>query len=143
MTTTHDVLLASIPSKQLLRDAYVDLHGYDVTWRKNSLGVNRIDDFGDVVSNATFVNSPAKVVINLAKLQQLMLNHANDTNEASINRIEAYCKVSMDVVAGDRIVFPQTYLAATTAKEMQVVKVDANLHSALVGKKIYLSPARS
>lgn len=143
MSTSHDVFIAAVPAYQQLRNAYIDLQGLDVTHRVNQLGVNRQDEFGDIVNTSTFVDVAAKIVPDLSAYYKAIASYESNsaTNEVPLIPLTAVCKLSMAINIGDRIKFGND-IAVLEYKQFQVADVETQIHVKPISKKITLVPVR-
>jgi hypothetical protein len=106
MTTTHDVSLAISKVRQQIRDAFINLLGYDCILMRAVVvnQINRIDAYGDIKTNLSFTTSPIKLILNLAKYAQILVAfNLPSTDESDIASITATCRFADDVRIGDRI----------------------------------------
>lgn len=143
MPTSHDVFLAAIPTYQQLRDAYVDLQGYDTVHRVNALGTNRQDEYGDIINATSFTDGTIRIVPDLSAYFKAITsyNSTGATNESALVPLSAVCKLSANINVGDRIRFGQQ-LTGLENKEFQVAKVETQVHFKPISKKITLVPVR-
>lgn len=149
MTTTHDVVISSIPAYQLLREAEIDLRGYNVLLRINQsmAGNAGVDAYGDIINQSTFLDTPIKVLFDksLANYYHGVLTYTGNnatTNESRITPITGMIKLQQIVNVGDRIKFEHSVYQMLEGKEFQVSSVQTVIHYRPIAKKITLVPIR-
>lgn len=156
MPTSHDVFVATLSPYQRMRDAFVELRGLLVTWRANNRRADSslVDEYGDLVSIATFTNIETKIVPDFSKYYNSVKTYnQNSTNESTVVPLEAICKLDDAIMIGDRIKFTHWFpndaldengvpLGESEAKEFQVAKVENQVHFGSVSKKITIVPVR-
>lgn len=149
MTTTHDVILSAIPAYQLLREAEIDLRGYDVILRINqSIASNTgVDDYGDIVNQSNFLDTPIKVLFDksLANYYHGVITYTGNnatTNESTVTPIIGMVKLQQKINVGDRIKFEHGVYQMLENKEFQVSSVQNIIHYKPIAKKIVLVPMR-
>lgn len=156
MSTSHDVFVATLTPYQRMRDAFVELRGLSVVWRANDRRADSslVDEYGDLVSVATFTNIETKIVPDFSKYYNSVKTYnQNSTNESTVIPLEAICKLDDDIMVGDRIRFTHWFpnnaldensipLGESEAKEFQIAKVENQVHFGSVSKKITIVPVR-
>lgn len=145
---THDAVISAASSAYtLLRESYIDLHGRKVTLKSNNLGVNRLDEYGDIINQTTFTSSDINLVFDLKQYYVSVASYENSTNGTAIIPLLATCKLGVTINAGDKIEFNHTMLISPTSpvtefKDFQVSKVETIIHVVPVAKRITLVPVR-
>lgn len=166
MPSTNDLMVASLPYKRALREAYIDLRGYDAVWSKIPNNVNRRDFYGDIKQTGfTPELVPIKIVMDTKELYILQDDFspnpeipagpggvppavpANPHTENNINfSLKHYLgiiKFGFDVKKGDIINIEFTKgsnIAAADIRPFRVVDVESKAYKEPICKKIILSP---
>lgn len=145
MSSTQDVVYAILPSRKLIRDAYIDVHGMPCTIAYNGLGTDRRDFFGDMdTERATYATTATiNLVINLGKFTRLLDMFVNGSNEDLLTPLTAMCKLDDNINIGDRVTFDQKYYpSGTEHKKFQVIDVQVQHHIDPYSKHVVLNVLR-
>lgn len=150
MTSTNDVMTASLAFKRQIRDAYIDLRGMDARWEKIPDDVNRRDAYGDIIQvGFTPEVYDIKIVLESKELFTLQdtfyVNTSNTVGEAnfSLKHYFGIVKYSVDIKKGDiiKIVFTQgSNIAVEDVRPFRVADVESKAYREPVSKRITITP---
>lgn len=148
MATINDIMIAALPLKRKLREAYIDLKGMDAIWRKIPDDVNRRDFYGDIIQTGFIPELvPMKIVMDTKELYALQDNFiAGNTENAANFALKHYTgmvKYHLDIKKGDLIdiVFTKgSDIAQADIRPFRVVDVNSKAYNEPICKTVILSP---
>lgn len=145
MTTSHDVFVSTLEYRKRLRDAYVELRGYDCVLYLNNKGTGRRDFYGDIeTTTATYLEEEKiKLVVDFSAFVRILDSFVQGTNEGLETPLKAICRLDQEINIGDRVKFDQKYWPiGVESKIFQVIDVKLQRHDKPLSKNVVLNVLR-